>query len=67
MYFHDGSASSPSDAFLFSVSDSGGHEPAYRHFRIAVLPLQLTLVNATPIAIDQVSVASFGSGLLHVP
>ncbi len=29
------------------------HKPALRHFRIAVLPLQVSLVNATPIAIDQ--------------
>ena len=53
LYFHDGSPAPSDDDFYFSVTD-GAHQPVHRHFLIAVMPLQLALVNSTPVEVEQV-------------
>ncbi len=57
VYFHSSQSSNShsqqQDDFYFSVSDQGGGQPVHRHFRIIIVPLELTLINSTAIAIDQ--------------
>ena len=53
LYFHDGSPAPSDDDFYFSVTD-GAHQPVHRHFLVAVMPLQLALVNSTPVEVEQV-------------
>lgn len=58
VYFHDlpGTSSSsgtpPSVDFYFRVSD-GAHKPAFRHFAVRVLPLELRVVNSSAIVVQQ--------------
>ena len=51
VYVHDGTLK-PAVDFYFRVSD-GKFQPVYRHFRIHVVPLEITLVNRTVIPIQQ--------------
>ena len=50
MYFHD--EGGPTTDFYFRVSD-GQFNPVYRHFRIHIIPLEIKLVNASVITIQQ--------------
>ena len=52
VYFHDGDGSLKPDQFRFRVSDLK-FPPIYRHFRIHVTPLTLTLTNSSSIFIQQ--------------
>ena len=52
IYFHDADGSLKPDQFRFRVSDLK-FPPIYRHFRIHVSPLTLTLTNSSSIFIQQ--------------